>query len=193
MKINLYRLLVWCSIAFVLIVLSFNDSALSADDPRNVVAEVVERIRPQKSSLSNADLSDRFFRKKMIRYMTDEFISAIEYGRDCCPGKEINLYDAELFTGVQGLTYARLGSATIIQQTKDSAIVSALVEYDGDIEPPPKYGEHEDIIFKLKRKSGSWKIDDVINHWTKKRESVKNIFSNPEKYGVVFVNGMQQR
>jgi hypothetical protein len=145
------------------------------NDPREVVASLASKIMTLPS------WADASFRRKLDPYLTDELISAIEAGLATAQKDEINLYDAELFTGIQGLSCAKLIDAKILRGGEDKATVAANIAYDGDVPRPAKCSQRMIITFELKRLGSAWKIDDVEN--AERKPSIKAIFLDPKKYG----------
>ncbi len=145
------------------------------NDPREVVASLASQIRTFPS------WADATFRRKLSPYLTDELISAIESGLATAQKNDINLYDAELFTGIQGLSCVKLIDAKILRVGEDRATVAATIAYDGDVPPPAKCSQRMIITFDLKRLGSAWKIDDVEN--PERKPSIKAIFLDPKKYG----------
>jgi len=146
-----------------------------ANDPRAVVALLASRIRTFPS------WADASFRQKLGPYLTDELISAIETGLATAQKDEINLYDAELFTGIQGLSCVKFIDAKILRSGEDKATVAATIAYDGDVPRPAKCSQRMTINFELKHLGSAWKIDDVQN--AERKPSIKAIFLDPRKYG----------
>ena len=97
--------------------------------------------------------------------------------------KHINLYDAEFFTGSQGLEHARLFSAALVAQDGDKATVEASVGASDDPKVQPTAGDR--TRFQLRRTAGVWKIDDFQNlePYARSQPSVKALFSDPVRYG----------
>jgi len=147
----------------------------SANGPRAVVASVASQIRTFPS------WADASFRQKLAPYLTVELISAIETGLATAQKNDINLYDAELFTGIQGLSCVKLIDAKILRGEVDTASVAETIAYDGDVPRPAKCSQRMIINFDLKRLGTAWKIDDVQN--AERKPSIKAIFLDPKKYG----------
>jgi hypothetical protein len=146
-----------------------------ANDPREVVASLTSKI------MTFPSWADASFRRKLAPYLTDELISAIETGLATVQKDEINLYDAELFTGIQGLSCVKFIDAQILPNREDKATVAATIAYDGDVPRPAKCRQRMTITFDLKHLGLAWKIDDVQN--AERKTSIKAIFLDPKKYG----------
>ena len=105
--------------------------------------------------------SDAGFGAKLAPYLTRDLLAAVQSGGRIAMKKHINLYDAEFFTGSQGVEHARLFSATVIKADGDNATVEASIGTSDDPNTQPKAGDR--TRFQLKRTGGVWKIDDFRN------------------------------
>ena len=147
----------------------------AANDPRAVVASLAAKIMTLPS------WADASFRSKLSPYLTEELISAIETGLATAQKNDINLYDAELFTGIQGLSCVKLIDAKILRGGEKKATVAATIAYDGDVPRPAKCSQRMTITFELEQLGSAWKIDDAQN--PERSPSIKAIFLDPKKYG----------
>ena len=145
------------------------------NDPREVVASLASKIMTLPS------WADASFRRKLDPYLTDDLVSVIETGLATAQKNDINLYDAELFTGIQGLSCVKLIDAKILRGGENTATVAATIAYDGDVPRPATCSQRMIINFELKRLASAWKIDDVEN--AERKPSIKAIFLDPRKYG----------
>ena len=155
------------------------DEAYAPADPRSVVQTVIELT--DKHALPG--WSDAGFGAKLAPYLTRDLLAAVQSGGRIAMKKHINLYDAEFFTGSQGVEHARLFSATVIKADGDNATVEASIGTSDDPNTQPKAGDR--TRFQLKRTGGVWKIDDFRNleSYASAQPSIKTLFKDPVRYG----------
>ena len=155
------------------------DEAFAPSDPRFVVQTVIELT--DKHALPGWDAGD--FGAKLGPYLTSDFLATVKSGARIARKKHINLYDAEFFTGSQGLERARLFSAALVAQDGDKATVEASVGASDDPKVQPTSGDR--TRFQLRRMAGVWKIDDFQNlePYARSQPSVKTLFGDPVRYG----------
>ena len=155
------------------------DEAFAPADPRFVVQTVIELTDHH----ALPGWSDAGFRAKLAPYLTRDLLAAVQSGARIAIKKHINLYDAEFFTGSQGLEHARLFSATLVKQDGDNATVEASIGTSDDPNTQPKAGDR--TRFELKRMGGVWKIDDFRNleSYASAQPSIKTLFKDPVRYG----------
>lgn len=151
----------------------------AAADPRSTIQTVISLT--DRHALPSWD--EATFGVRLHPYLTDDFLATVAKGGKIAIRKHINLYDAEFFTGAQGLAHVKLLEAEISQQSADAATVVAKVATTDQPNAVPTEGSR--IQFELKRVNGVWRIDDFhdLEDYAKSSPSVKTRFGDPVRYG----------
>lgn len=145
-------------------------------DPAETISDVI--ILLDRGNIPS--WSDKLFYVAAKPYMTSELLTAIREGGEQAQKAQENIWDADIFTGSQGLVHAKLFKTTVTNNDGNKATVVAEIGTTDEDTTPTSSSKYR---YEMQFEEGSWKIDDIksMEEWAKDFKSLKETFAESQQ------------